>query len=82
MNTRLRPGERTGLAICLLTFLGGFVQAADAPFGDEGLVAWWPGEGTGDAVRDAAGGHDGTVHGAAMRVRGPFGGQALAFFGG
>jgi len=55
---------------------------AGVPFGEEGLVAWWPlDEATGEAVRDAAGGHDGRVHGSPARVPGPFGGHALAFFG-
>ena len=56
---------------------------AAAPFGDEGLVAWWPvDKASSEGVRDAAGGHDGRLHGAPARVRGPFGGHALAFFGG
>ena len=45
-------------------------------------MAWWPlDEAAGEMVRDAAGGHDGRLHGSPARAPGPFGGHALAFFG-
>ena len=56
---------------------------AGAPFGREGLVAWWPlDEASGKVARDESGGdNNGTLRGspAALRIQGPFGAHSLGF---
>jgi len=74
---------RTALIACLA--LAALASAGAAPFGDEGLVAWWPlDEASGSVARDRAGGdNDGRLHGSpqAARIRGPFGPHSLCFLG-